>query len=427
MRKKVLVYPCGTEIGLEIHKSLCNSIHFEIYGGSSSYDHGRFVYKKHIDNLPFITDDSAREEVEEFSRQIEQYKFDYIYPAMDGVITVFSKYRECLTPCLIAPEYSTNEITRSKYKTLMLFKDMLPTPRLFEIPAEVEEFPVFIKPNVGQGAVGAIRVDSKEALVSECAKKEGILILEYLPGDEYTIDCFTNQNGDLIYARGRSRRRIKSGISVNSIFCENEIFQKYAQIINKHLKQKGAWFFQLREAKDGTLKLLEVASRIAGTSAITRNIGVNLPLLTLNIFAGQNIDSVIVNEYEIELDRAYENKYKIQLDYDVVYVDYDDTLIIDGKINAQLVKFLYQCINKKKTIYLITKHIGNLEEEMHQYKISEIFDEVIHIGREEQKKDYYKNQNAIFIDDSYNERRVIKEEYNIPVFDTHMIECLLEE
>lgn len=426
MRKKVLVYPCGTEIGLEVYKAVCNSIHFELYGGSSSYDHGRFVYENHIDNLPFIRDNSSRKEIEEFNRQIEEYGFDYIYPAMDGVITVFSKYRDVLTPCLVAPDFETNEITRSKYKTLKAFEGLLPTPELYETDEEISKYPVFMKPDVGQGSVGTMKIESLEELKKQ--DKTGKLVLEYLSGEEYTIDCFTNGNGELLFAKGRGRRRIKSGISVNAIYCENPLFEKYARIINKKLKQKGAWFFQLREAEDGTLKLLEIASRIAGTSAITRNLGVNLPLLTLNVFDGQNIDSVMPNAYEIELDRAFENKYRLELNYDAVYVDYDDTLILEkNNVNVQLIKFLYQCVNNKKPIYLITKHIGDLEAELKEFRISELFDKVIHISREEQKIDYITNKNAIFIDDSYNERRMIREKYEIPVFDTHMIECLLED
>ena len=102
--KKILVYPCGTEIGLEIYKSLCFSTHYELYGGSSSYDHGRFVYTNHIDGLPFINDTSTSSEVSRFNEMIKDYSFDFIYPAMDGVINIFAKYRKYLSPIRIAPE-----------------------------------------------------------------------------------------------------------------------------------------------------------------------------------------------------------------------------------------------------------------------------------------------------------------------------------
>lgn len=425
--KKVLVYPCGTEIGLEIYRALKNSIHYEVFGGSSSYDHGRFVYEKHVDDLPFIKDNSTEVEIKSFNDAIAEYEFDFIYPAMDGVLTVFSKYRDLLTPIVVAPDYETTEITRSKKKTYELFSEQLPIPSVYKTIDEVKDFPIFIKPDVGQGAVGACKINSKEELLGLKKDDDSQLMLELLPGEEYTIDCFTNAEGKLVYFQGRTRRRIKGGISVNAVFCDHPDFKKYAEIINRVLKQKGAWFFQLKEDSNGKLKLLEIASRIAGTSAIQRNTGVNLPLLTLNVFSGIAVDDVIVNSYTIELDRALENVFKIELQYDTVYVDYDDTIVTNGVINTEVVKFLYQCVNNNKRIVLISKHDGDLLEVLKKYRLDSLFDEIIHLKRDERKADYIKDKSAIFIDDSYGERKGIYETHKINVFDTHMIECLLED
>lgn len=425
--KKVLVYPCGTEIGLEIYRALCNSIHYEIYGGSSSYDHGRFVYKKHIDNLPFIKDNSSVEEVIHFNELILQYDFDFIYPAMDGVLTIFSKYREYLKPVVVAPDYETTEITRSKRKTYNLFQDEIKIPYVYDTIDDIKKYPIFVKPDIGQGSVGAIRVDSREKLISIKEHDNSQLMLEWLSGNEYTIDCFTNGKGELVYFQGRERKRIKNGISVNAVFCDRPEFERFAHIINSKIKQKGAWFFQLKESKTGELKLLEVASRIAGTSAIQRNIGINLPLLTLNVFDGMEVRDVIINNYSIELDRALKNNFKTDIEYDVVYIDYDDTIVTNGIINIEIVKFLYQCINKEKQIILISKHDGDLKKELEKYRINSLFDKVFHIRKDEEKKDYINNKKAIFIDDSYGERMAVYKSCKINVFDTHMIECLLEE
>ncbi|MDY2590727.1 MAG: ATP-grasp domain-containing protein [Agathobacter sp.] len=421
--KKVLVYPCGTEIGLEIYRALHNSIHYEIYGGSCSYDHGRFVYENHIDNLPFITDKSNEDEIKEFNKIIDEYNFDFIYPAMDGVLTVFSKYRQLLTPKVVAPDFETTCITRSKKNTYALFEKRLPVPYEYIDKSLINNFPIFVKPSVGQGSSGAQLIRNSSEL--EPINEEGMLFLEYLPGSEYTIDCFTNQSGELLYARGRERKRIKGGISVNAVFVDRPEFMEYAKIINANLKQRGGWFFQLKEAEDGKLKLLEIASRIAGTSAIVRNIGVNLPLLTLDVFDHHSIDSVIVNEFDIELDRALSNTFKIDLVYDSVYVDYDDTIVVNGKVNLEIINFLYQCINNNKKIILLSKHDGDLEEELIMYRIKEIFDKIIHLERNQDKKDYIKG-NSIFIDDSYGERKQVWDACKVPVFDTHMIECLME-
>ena len=48
--KNVLVFPCGSEIGLEIHNALKYSKDFNLFGGSSVDDHGKYVYKNYIPN-----------------------------------------------------------------------------------------------------------------------------------------------------------------------------------------------------------------------------------------------------------------------------------------------------------------------------------------------------------------------------------------
>ena len=440
--KKVLVYPCGTEIGLEVYRALENDIHYEIWGGSCSYDHGRFVYKKHIDDLPFITDRSDAEEIRAFDEAIGGYGFDFIYPVMDGVITVFAKYKDLFTPTVVAPDYETCQVTRSKRLSYSRFEKLIPVPHEYESAAELKpaDYPVFMKPDVGQGSSGTAVIHDEAELKQLKRNDDSQMLLELLPGEEFTIDCFTNNAGRLVYFQGRKRKRIKGGISVNAVFEDRPEFESFANIINDNLNQRGAWFFQLKEAKDGTLKLLEIASRIAGTSGIQRCVGVNLPLLTLNSFAGMDVDDVIVNDYEIELDRALGNCYRTELKYDTVYVDYDDTLVIHGdpaqinaaqqdpmtdRVNPTVIAFLYKCLGEGRRLVLISRHEGDLMADMKALRIEGIFDEVIRLDRSEPKYRYVTAENAIFIDDSYGERRAVSEHCHINVFDVPMLECLM--
>lgn len=424
-KKRVLVYPCGTEIGLEIFRAVHLNKNYELIGGSSTYDHGRFVYRDHIDQLPYITDDSGSEIVREFAEMIRSYQIDFLYPAMDGVLTVFSKYRQYFECEVIAPEYETCQITRSKRKTYELLKDIVRVPAVYDNLKDIKKFPVFIKPDIGQGSVGARKIEQSSQLPdgAEIASGQN-LICEYLPGMEYTVDCFTNIEGKLVCCAARKRKRIKAGISVNAIVVEHPQLNEIAKKINKSLRQKGGWFFQVKEAEDGTFVILEIASRIAGASSYARCRGMNLPLLTLDLYRGWDIQNVLMNDVCLELDRALYNAYQIQLYYNTIYVDFDDTLVIDDKINVSLIGLLFQAKNENKKIVLLTKHVGDLMEALNKYCISELFDDIKWLDVHEQKKDYIVDEQSIFIDDSYGERKAVAENCGIPVFDIHMIECL---
>lgn len=424
--KKILVYPCGTEIALEILHATKYARNYEIYGGSSTYDHGRFEFHRHIDHLPFLTDSSTADDIDQFNDAIKDYGFDFIYPAMDGVLTVMAKYRERLTPVIIAPSYETAAITRSKRETYRVLDTVIPLPTQFHSIEKISEFPVFVKPDVGQGSKGTRLIHNRDGLAAVDLEKE--LCLEYLPGEEFTVDCFTNKLGILVYAKGRRRRRIKNGVSVSAEFVEDPIFQSLAEKINTHIRQVGGWFFQVKYDKNGVLKLLEVSSRIAGASAITRCVGVNLPLLTINEYEGNTINEVLMNPFSILLDRALSNQYYLDLFYDTVYLDYDDTILLHGKVNPKLMQFVFQCHNNGKAVIVISRHKGDLLQSLRQNRLENIFDRVIHLGENEEKYDYIdKKCRAIFIDDSYGERKKVFEERGIPVFDTNMMECLMED
>lgn len=427
-KKRVLVYPCGTEIGLEIYKAVHNSIHFELIGGSSSYDHGRFVYEKHLDNLPFITDKSEITEIILFNNIVKENNIDYIYPAMDGVLYKFAEFKKYFDCEIIAPDFETAKIIRSKKYTYQLFKDDIEVPLLYSNTDEDIKYPLFMKPDIGQGSQGANKIHNKlelEYFLQKYNNKE-MLLLEYLPGEEYTIDCFTNNQGKLIYAAGRGRRRIKNGISVNAVKKVDDEFLQIAQLINSKLHQRGGWFFQLKKNNEEKYSLLEISSRIAGTSAFTRNMGINLSLMTLHIYAGNSIDSIINNNYEIELDRAFHNKYLTNIKYSHVYLDFDDTIIVDNNVNIQLIAFIFQCINENIPITLLTRHKGILDGELKKRRLNGLFDEIILLKINEKKSKYIKEKDAIFVDDSYGERADVRKELGLNVFDTHMVECLLK-
>ena len=52
----ILVFPCGSEIGLEINKAFDGVKDVNLIGASSVPDHGKFVYKKYTEDIPFIKD-----------------------------------------------------------------------------------------------------------------------------------------------------------------------------------------------------------------------------------------------------------------------------------------------------------------------------------------------------------------------------------
>src|SRR5690606_4432212 len=109
-----------------------------------------------------------------------------------------------------------------------------------------------------------------------------------------------------------------------------------------------------------------------------------------------------------------------------VYIDFDDLLIVDGKVHPETIAFIYQCINKGIKAHLITRHKEVLEDSLRKYRLQNVFDEIIWVRDGEEKHSYIKEKDAIFIDDSFAERKKVRDVCNIPTFDNHMLEVLRE-
>ncbi len=419
--KNVLVFPCGSEIGLEINRALEYSKHFTLFGANSVDDHGKYVYKNYVAGLPFI---DASNFIDEINKIIELHNIDFIIPAHDSAVLKMAENQNIIKATVITSCAKTGRICSSKRKTYQLFEKLIPTPKVYSISDKMS-FPIFLKPDVGQGSKGTYKVNTKDEVDFYLKKDQTLLLLEYLPGKEYTIDCFTDKNGTLLFAAGRERVRIYNGISVNSKPVIHAQFERIAEIINKTLSFRGVWFFQVKERANGELVLMEIAPRIAGTMALFRAEGVNF--IQLSLFDRMGIEvSILHNKLNIEIDRALFARFSIRNDYACVYIDFDDTIIVNNSVNTNMMKFLYQSKNLCKEIILLSKHKQDIKESLKKFAISDLlFDEIIVLKENEKKSDYITNINSIFIDDSFAERKEVFDKLHIPVFALDAVESLL--
>ncbi|MHA6494562.1 ATP-grasp domain-containing protein [Pseudomonas borbori] len=423
MAIKVLVFPCGSEIGLEIHAALKYSKAVEVYGVASVSDHGEFVYARyrqidaHVDSADFIA---------QLNGLIAEWDIDIVVPAHDSVILKLAQCREQLQAVAAVPALEGASICRNKNATYahLAHFDFIPA----SIHGLAEAYPIFAKPAVGQGSQGAeiIRDPARHQQLLECGVE--FVFSEYLPGAEYTVDCISDGAGQLLRASPRERTRVKSGISVRTqpVPLEADV-EAMATAIAQTFQFKGAWFFQVKRDRQGRAKLLEVAPRIAGSMGLSRNLGINYPLLSVYAYLGLAF-SVLAQDYPIQMDRALKNCFKIGLEYDRVYLDLDDTLVINGQVNSLLMALLYQWMGRGVSVVLITRHAHCPRETLAKYRISpELFCEIIHIVDGSPKSRVIeKRAGSLFIDDSFRERLDVSQVVGIPVFDLDAVEQLLD-
>jgi len=420
--KNILVFPCGSEIGLEIHRSLRYSSHVNLFGANSVDDHGRFVYDNYIGDVPDVHEPGF---VDHLKKVIQDLSIDVVYPTMDEVIVKTKAHERELKCMVIASPVETTEICLSKRRTYARLRSVTKVPALYPSPDDVQSYPVFTKPDTGYGSRGASMASHRGELDVLVAKNPQLVIMEYLPGSELTIDCFTNYQGRLLFAGPRPRRRTMNGISVSSgtIPTGDGAIARIADQINRALPFQGAWFFQLKADASGEWVLLEIASRLGGTSSVHRMQGVNFALLSIFDAFGQEVE-IRPNAMGIEVDRALDSRYKVNIQFKTAYIDLDDTLIIRDKANITLISLVFQFINDQKNIVLMTKHDRGVQETLRKHRLNSLFDKIIVLSKSDQKADFIRDANSIFIDDSFTERKAVMDRHHIPVFAPDAVDCL---
>jgi predicted ATP-grasp superfamily ATP-dependent carboligase len=424
MKKKVLVFPCGSEIGIEVHKSIKHSIHFELIGLSSVADHGKFVYEKYIEIDGFFTDIDF---IHNLNSIIEELKIDIVYPTMDSVISFMVNSRCKINAKIVGPSSLTARVCESKLETYNTLRGVVKCPKIFNQDSHLN-LPLFLKPIIGYGSRNSFKINSKSQLLNVDMSKN--ILTEYLPGQEFTVDCFTGINRELLFVGARNRSRTMNGISVNTK-SDSKLtleFIHIAEKLNSTLEFNGAWFFQMKKDKNDELTLLEIACRFAGSSSVHRIKGVNFALANLYLTEGVNPE-FLINTFDVELDRSLDSVYKIDVPYNQIFIDLDDTIIIDDKINTEAISLIFQARNQNIKLILVTKHKSNLADTLNRFRLEGLFDEIIHVEKGQEKSEYLFNRkykNSIFIDDSFSERKKVFDRLKIPVFGLDSISSLIK-
>lgn len=231
------------------------------------------------------------------------------------------------------------------------------------------------------------------------------------------IDCFTSEDGKNLFCG--AYQCIENKIS--SLPVPKRILRLIEDVQNKY-EFVGYWNIEC-VLSENTCKLLRVSSEWSIGINLWCGLGVNLPLLSLYQTMG---NPIYISPLSIpvvgDINRT---RFKVDIEYERVYIDLDDTIIIGGKVNTQAVTFIYQCINNGIEVHLISKHKGNIHKYLEKYRLTHLFSSVIWISKDDEKYRYINPIGSILIDDAFRERIVVQKELQIPTFEVCAIEHLI--
>ena len=347
---RVFVFPVCNEPGLETLQALSKSNKVALFGGSSgepSHDPAFDMLAGYV-SCPWHDAPDFRER---FLAILDDNAIDLVIPCWDPLVAEFSSW-DMARPRFATSPQETCRLLLSKRQTYAALRDVVPCPAIIEDGAGWTGT-AFAKPDRGSGSKGSLLIEHPCDL--EAARKRNLLVTEYLPGAEYTVDCFNDLEGNLLLANVRERSVIGRGIALASRCVEHAEIEAHCRAIAKALPLHGAWFAQFKENAEGRPVLLEVNARVGGSMGLTRHAGPNIPLMTVFLFMGETVRAP-----RIQRDMRITRSLTIQpsfAPFSHVIWDLDDTLIRpDGLPDPAAMACLYDLRNRGVKQYLMTRN-----------------------------------------------------------------------
>jgi carbamoyl-phosphate synthase large subunit len=283
---------------------------------------GRFLHDSFF-HIPPASDPAFIDTLAEICLQ---HHIDVLLPLVTRELFLLAEFRESFshfgTRILVSDRQAMDRLNNKAQLYDALNINNLPCPeyhRSFtaeELLSQVSHFrqrglACVIKPCVGNGSRGirVIRDDidrfdllfnhkpsslymsaNELELVVKGRDIPEMLVSEYLPGEEVTVDTM-HRDGVLELILIRKRSKMSGGISVKGEFIIHEqIEQSVRDLCSSIPGLHGPIGFQLKQNSDGFYHFIECNPRIQGTSVAAAGLGINLPGLAVHMAMGTHFE-----------------------------------------------------------------------------------------------------------------------------------------
>jgi carbamoyl-phosphate synthase large subunit len=156
-------------------------------------------------------------------------------------------------------------------------------------------YPVIVKPREGSGSRGIVMVGSAAELAKLAALDltAPLLVQEFLPGEEYSVDVLADADGRVVASVPRLRARVDSGVSVGGRTVHDAEVEWFGRTVAQATGVTFVANVQCKRDQGGSPALLEVNPRMPGTLGLTIASGVDMPRLALASLLGQPLPATI--------------------------------------------------------------------------------------------------------------------------------------
>lgn len=152
------------------------------------------------------------------------------------------------------------------------------------------DFPIVIKPERSSGSKNTHIIRTKTEYDFWCQEMHEYCLVEYLDGDEFTVDCLFDSNGECLGYNPRLRIKTVGG---GVVVTKNIYTEDVAEIIS--ILSKLGWIvgpinFQYKRNKNGEPVIFDFNTRLAsGGLPLTVKSGFDIPRMIIDLLDGKQV------------------------------------------------------------------------------------------------------------------------------------------
>ncbi len=221
-----------------------------------------------------------------------------VVPTIDDELPMFGAAREAFARIgtfAACSSKATALTCNDKYATCARLIDHgIPAARTYlpsVLPA-YPDFPLFIKPRVGRGAVGAYVVRNFRDLAFFLGYVESPIVQEYLAGPEFTIDVLCDPAGRPLAIVPRERVVIRSGVIDRGRTVKDPRLLELAEQVCAAMPFAGPLNIQCRMRGD-VPTVFEINPRFSGGIPLTIAAGADFPAMLVQLAQGARLEPAI--------------------------------------------------------------------------------------------------------------------------------------
>jgi carbamoyl-phosphate synthase large subunit len=215
-------------------------------------------------------------------------------PTIDDELELFGASRQSFSDAGVLAACSSQDsaaLCNDKYATWKrLAAAGVPAARTYlpdDLPPSLK-FPLFIKPRVGRGAVGAHMIRNQRELEFFLDYVDRPVVQEYLDSPEYTIDVLCDSRGRPLSIVPRERVVIRAGVIDRGRTVKSSALIELAEQVCATIPFFGPINIQCR-LREGWPYVFEINPRFSGGIPLTIAAGANFPKMLITMAMGATI------------------------------------------------------------------------------------------------------------------------------------------